>query len=64
MSNNFRETGNENMMQTRVASEDSLQFQVFFLTNDQSKSVEVLATDIIDFNEDSSTLNNGRISFN
>ena len=52
MSNNFRETGNahnknfaDGMMQIHVPSEDSLLFQIFFLTNDQSESVEVLETD-------------------
>ena len=58
MSNNFRETGNahnknfaEGMMQIHVPSEDSLWFQIFFLTNDQNESVEVLETDTIDFEE-------------
>jgi hypothetical protein len=55
---NFRETGKahnknfaEGMMQAPVPSEDSLWFQIFFLTNDQSESVEVLETDTIDFEE-------------
>ena len=58
MSNNLRETGKarnknfaEGMMHAPAPSEDSLLFQIFFLTNDQSKNVEVLETNTIDFEE-------------
>jgi len=34
-----------------VSSVNPLLFQIFFLTNDQSESVEVLETDTIDFEE-------------
>jgi hypothetical protein len=58
VSNNFRKTGKahnknfaEGMMQAPAPSEASLRFQIFFLTNDQSESVEVLETNTIDFEE-------------
>ena len=59
MSNNVPETGNSHnktvtpdlVTQSPASTDNSLLFQIFFLTQDESQSVEVLETDEIDLRE-------------
>ena len=59
MHNNVTETGkthNKNVtsdlrMQSPVSSDNPLLFQIFFLAQDQSQSVEVVETEEIDFGD-------------
>ena len=58
MSNNIAETGNNQKTVTPdlvtsfpVSLDNPLLFQIFFLTQDESQSVEVLETDEIDLGE-------------
>lgn len=59
MNNNFTETGKthdnnvtpEIITQSSIPSDDALQFQIFFLAQDQSQNVEVVETGEIDFGE-------------
>jgi len=50
-------------MQPPVSSDNPLLFQIFFLTHDQSQSVEVVETDEIDFGEIIQHLNMGESVF-
>jgi hypothetical protein len=58
MHNNVTKTGKTNkpvapelLLQSPVSSDNQLLFQIFFLSQDQSQSVEVVETDEIDFGE-------------
>lgn len=46
-----REVAEEIVMQSPFPSGESMLFQVFFLTNDQSQSVEVVESEELDFGE-------------
>ena len=69
MNNSWSETRkpqNNNFKLANKASlppEDSVIFQVFFLNQDENKSVEVLETNVIDFEEIVHRLNNGESIF-
>ena len=69
MNNSWSETRkpqNKNFKLANEASlppEDSVIFQVFFLNQDENKSVEVLETNVIDFEEIVHRLNNGESIF-
>jgi hypothetical protein len=51
------------IIETALPQNDSRIFQVFFLNQNESKSVEVLETNNIDFEEITNRLNNGESIF-
>lgn len=51
------------IIEASLPQNDSRIFQVFFLNQDESKSVEVLETNVIDFEEITYRLNNGESVF-
>jgi hypothetical protein len=70
MSNKYTETKkpqNKNfpkiIIEASLPQNDSRIFQVFFLNQNESESVEVLETNFIDFEEISHRLNNGESIF-
>jgi hypothetical protein len=70
MSNNYAETRkpqNKNfsdvIMESPYPQGDSVIFQIFFLNQDETKSVEILETNMIDFEEIVHRLNNGESVF-
>ena len=71
MGNNVAETGNSHnktvtpnlVTSSPVSSDNPLLFQIFFLTQDESQSVEVLETDAIDLEEILQRLKTGETVF-
>ena len=71
MSNNFTGTGKprdeqfppEILMPHAVSSDNPLLFQIFFLAQDQSQSVEIVETDEIDFGEITQRIKSGESVF-
>ena len=53
----------EMLIQSHVSSENLMFFQVFFLTRDDSQSVEVIETEKIDFEEINQRLKTGENVF-
>ena len=70
MSNNYPETRKPNnnnfakvFMESPCPQDDSVIFQIFFLNQDENKSVEILETNMIDFEEIVHRISNGESVF-
>lgn len=57
------DSSSEELLDSPVSQEDVTVFQIFFLTEDENASVEVLETNMIDYEEINQRLNMGESIF-